>query len=95
MTVGPLQRMTGAIGLLALLPTAVMWGQGNLSARDTAVRAAVTLLLTVLVGRFARWYLTATAGTFERQVSEPVPAPVEAPRRRRSDPETTADTVEV
>ena len=88
MSTGPLNRLTGALGLLALVPTAIMSAMGNLTATDTAVRAAVTLLLVLAVRKVIGWYIALTASSFERQTPDEASATaaegeVEGERRRR------------
>ena len=89
MNAGPLNRLTGALGLLALVPTAVMSAMGDLTAADTAVRAGVTLLLVVAVRKVIGWYLALTASSFERQGldagTEPESDADAEQRRRQSD----------
>jgi len=70
MSAGPLNRLTGALGLLALVPTAVMSATGHLTAADTAMRAAVTLGLVIAVRKVIAFYLAMTASALERQVGD-------------------------
>ena len=81
MSVGPLNRLTGTVGLVALAPTALLSATGSLTAGDTAVRAGVTFAAVVAVRRVARWYLAATAGALERRSStgEPTAAAATPP----------------
>ena len=94
MTRGPLNRVIGTLGLLALVPTAVMSATGTLTAADTAVRAGVTLLLAIAVKRLAAWYIATTAASFEKRTDQDdevngptAAAPSLPPRRRRVDAE--------
>jgi hypothetical protein len=65
-TVGPLRRLAGALGLLALAPTAAMLAANLITPADAAVRAVVTLLGTMLVARVVSWWLALLAGNLER-----------------------------
>jgi uncharacterized membrane protein YfcA len=90
MSAGPLNRVTGALGLLALVPTAIMSAMGHLTAGDTAVRAGVTLALVIAVRKVVGFYLTITASALERQVaSDDADAESDGdpdgPRRRQAD----------
>jgi hypothetical protein len=69
-TYGPVRRAAGMLGLLALAPTAIGLLSGTLSARDAAVRAAVTMMAAVAVARIASWWLRSA-------LSHPEPEPVE------------------
>lgn len=64
---GPLRRLVGAFGLVALVPTAVLLLQGGLSPGVAALRALATLGVAVLLGRGVGWWLSATARGFERR----------------------------
>ncbi len=94
MTAGPLNRVTGALGMLALLPTALLSATGNLTAGDTATRAGVTLVAVIAVRKVVGWYISVTASSFERQRGddEATDGETEAERlaRRRSDFDTIA-----
>lgn len=70
MSPGPLRRSAGALGLMALAPTAVMLVMGSVSLADAALRAGVTLVVVVTVGRVVGWWLSATARRFERRHAE-------------------------
>lgn len=70
MSRGPLNRVIGTLGLLALVPTAIMSATGHLTAADTAVRAGVTLALAIVVRKVTAWYLHATAASFERRMAQ-------------------------
>ena len=93
MTAGPLNRLTGVLGLLALVPTAIMSAMGHVTATDTAIRAGVTLALVIAVRKLVAFYLAVTASSFERlnaseeEVSE---QQAEVERRRQSDLGTVA-----
>jgi hypothetical protein len=66
MTPGPLRRLAGGLGLLALAPTAWLLGVGGITLMDAAVRAAVTLAVVVVVGRLTGWVVAELAGSMER-----------------------------
>lgn len=67
MSPGPLRRSAGALGLVALAPTAAMLVLGSVSLADAAIRAGVTLVVVVVVGRTVGWWLSAMARRFERR----------------------------
>lgn len=71
MKTGPLRRAVGAVGLVALAPTAYMLAVDLITPQDAAVRAGATLAAVVVVGRVARWWLSATAAAFERSSPRP------------------------
>jgi hypothetical protein len=86
MSVGPLRRLIGTLGLVALAPTAALLALGTVTPVDAAIRAVVTLVSTLLVGRVATWWLNATAASFEQVPAEgDAERPAPAPRRRRTD----------
>lgn len=85
MSVGPLNRLTGTVGLVALAPTALLSATGSLTAGDTAERAAVTFVAVIVVRRVARWYLSAAVVGLERRVT-PVATPPAAPPGERRTP---------
>lgn len=66
MSTGPLRRLVGTAGLLALAPTALMLVMGSITPTDAAIRAVATLAATMLIGRVVTWWLAATASSFER-----------------------------
>lgn len=51
MQAGPLRRTIAIIGLIALTPTMLFTALGQLSAAEAAVRAVITFLVVVLLGR--------------------------------------------
>jgi len=90
MSTGPLRRVIGTVGLVALAPIAVLLLQGGITPVDAAVRAVATLAVTVVVGRVAAWWLGHLAASFEDREAEeeeesPPPPPTPPPRRRGSD----------
>ena len=90
---GPLRQLTGAVGLVALVPTAVLLAQGAHTPWQAAVRALMTLVGVTVIGRIAAWWLTATAGAFERR-TETATSPETGPAtmgRRRDDPRHAID----
>ena len=66
MSPGPLRRLLGALGLVALAPIALRLVDGSLSPADAAVRAVVTLLAVVVIGRIFGTWLRQVATTYER-----------------------------
>lgn len=74
MSAGPLRRLVGILGLLALVPTAVMLTAGTITLEDAAVRAGATLLAAWLLGKIAGWWLSFLAREFER-AREPQASP--------------------
>jgi F0F1-type ATP synthase membrane subunit c/vacuolar-type H+-ATPase subunit K len=52
---GPIRRAAGTIGLLALVPTAVMLIKGNITLQVAAMRAGVTLGSVVVLARIGAW----------------------------------------
>lgn len=69
MSVGPLRRSIGALGLLALVPVAAMMLLGTLSPVDAARRAATIVVVLLLVGRLVGWGIGHLAGVIERPTS--------------------------
>lgn len=80
MSAGPLRRAVGVLGLLALVPTAVLLTTGTITVEDAALRAGATLLAAWVLGKVAGWWLSFLASEFER----PDAGAVE-PRRRAGD----------
>lgn len=78
MSVGPLRRVIGILGLLALIPIALSLAAGTVAPEDAAMRAVAVGLVVVGLGRLARTVLTLTARRFETD-DAPVDAPVDAP----------------
>lgn len=66
MSVGPLRRLTGAVGLVALVPTAWLLATNAITLTDAAMRATATLIAVVAVGRVIGWVVGGLAGSFER-----------------------------
>ncbi|HVL99739.1 MAG TPA: hypothetical protein VM324_10660 [Egibacteraceae bacterium] len=82
---GPLRRLTGALGLVALAPTAAMLALGALTLADAALRAGVTLVGVTAIGRGAGWWLSSTAARFERRTPAADPDPADRRRARPAD----------
>ncbi|MFO8076250.1 MAG: hypothetical protein ACQETV_00865 [Actinomycetota bacterium] len=61
MRTGPLRRVAGTIGLLALAPTGWLLATGQLTVVEAAWRAGATLLLVSIAGRVAGWFVEALA----------------------------------
>lgn len=55
MSVGPLRRLVGALGLVALVPLLAMVSLGSLTPVDAAIRAAVMVAVLHVLGRIASW----------------------------------------
>jgi hypothetical protein len=86
MTPGPLRRLIGMVGLIALTPTALMLASERIDLLDAAVRAGATLLAATAIGRVAGWWVDAMARSYEDSLrEEQAAAEPEAPRRRQSD----------
>lgn len=67
MSPGPLRRLLGALGLLALAPVAIRLVDGSISPIDAAMRAMATLLVVVVIGRIFGVWLRQVAYSYERQ----------------------------
>ena len=67
MSPGPLRRLLGALGLLALAPVALRLVEGSLTATDAALRAVATLVAVVVIGRLVGSWLAQVAHTYDRQ----------------------------
>jgi len=93
MSTGPLRRLFGTLGLFALVPTAALLATGAVEPGEAALRAAVTVLAVVALGRVANWWLSSAASAFEREADEAgaggdgdIEPPTDGqPLRRRSD----------
>ena len=55
MKAGPIRRAAGTLGLLALIPTALMLIKGNVTLQVAAVRAGITLGTVMFLARVATW----------------------------------------
>lgn len=92
MSIGPLRRSVGALGLLALVPVAAMLVAGTLDPVDAAQRALLTLIAVLVLGRVANWGVHRMATAVERTASVVADGQRrDAPRRdagpREDDPE--------
>jgi hypothetical protein len=67
MNPGPLRRMVGLLGLLALIPIAVLILTGALDLVTAAQRALVVLLVVVIFGRLTGMFLRSVAARIELQ----------------------------
>jgi hypothetical protein len=86
MSAGPVQRFMGAVGLVALAPTAAMLGVGAITAADAAVRAVATVVGIVVLSRLADLWFRTVAGSLERKAErEEAEAPERGPGRRKTD----------
>lgn len=70
MSIGPLRRSIGALGLLALVPVAGMLVAGTLDPVDAAQRSLVTLIGLLVLGRLATWGVHGIASSIERSGTE-------------------------
>ena len=52
---GPIRRAAGTVGLVALVPTAVMLIKGNVTLQVAAVRAGITLGSVIVLARIGTW----------------------------------------
>jgi hypothetical protein len=67
MNPGPLRRMVGLLGLVALIPIAVLLLTGALDLVTAASRALIVLLVVVVVGRLTGTFLQSIAGQLDEQ----------------------------
>lgn len=67
MTAGPLRRITSAIGLIALVPVALLLITGQLTPEAAVLRAGMVLIAVVALGRVARVLLTTLLRRVERR----------------------------
>lgn len=65
MSTGPLRRLTGALGLLALVPIALHLATGAITAEEAAIRGLVVLVVTLAVGHVAQRVVRGTLRRFE------------------------------
>lgn len=70
MSTGPLRRITGAIGLIALLPIALLLAAGSLTPEEAAVRALIVGVVTVVLGNLMRVVLSGLLARIERRASD-------------------------
>ena len=71
MNPGPLRRMVGLLGLIALAPIAVLLLTGGLDLVTAAQRALVVLLVVVVIGRLTGSFLQSIAARLEGQDDQP------------------------
>jgi hypothetical protein len=67
---GPLRRVIGVLGLLALAPIAVALATGTVAPEDAALRAVAVGVAVVAIGRIARAVLRATVRHVEADVED-------------------------
>ncbi len=67
MSPGPLRRLLGALGLLALAPVAMRLVDGSISPIDAAMRAIATLVVVVIIGRLFGVWLRQVAYSYDQQ----------------------------
>lgn len=65
MRVGPLRRIAGTAGLIALVPVGVMLVAGSLTIADAALRGGAIFVAVTIVGRVANWWMATLARGFE------------------------------
>jgi hypothetical protein len=76
MSVGPLRRTTGILGLIALLPILVQLATGTVTPEDAALRSVVVAAVIVALGRAARMVLSGLLARVERREEDRVePSP--------------------
>ncbi|MEX1163762.1 MAG: hypothetical protein WEB03_09285 [Nitriliruptor sp.] len=68
MTIGPLRRTIGVVGLIALAPLAWLLATGAVSPVDAATRAVLTVVALTLIGRIAGMGVDRMAASLERSV---------------------------
>lgn len=78
MSPGPIRRAAGAVGLVALVPTAVMLMTDSITPSVAAVRAAITLVFAVGLARLAAWWLESIAQSHQRAATRSQSVPPEA-----------------
>ncbi|MGH2735357.1 MAG: hypothetical protein ACRDKZ_07250 [Actinomycetota bacterium] len=99
MTFGVIRRAAASVGLLGLVPTAVMVVQGYITPVEGGIRAAVTLAAVLLGARVVTrglLYLAKHPGTRIPETAQPQLIEAEAttlarPSRRGSDPSSATD----
>ena len=67
LSTGPLRRITGMVGLVALIPIAVMQIIGILTPEQAAIRAIAVVGAVLLVGNIIRVILTSMLTRVERR----------------------------
>lgn len=65
MRIGPLRRIAGTAGLMALVPVGVMLVAGSLTIADAALRGGAIFVAVTTVGRVANWWMATLARGFE------------------------------
>ena len=70
MSIGPLRRLVGAVGLVGLVPLLGMLAAGVLSPQDAAFRALVMVGCLLVLGRFVSWGVSILATQVERADQE-------------------------
>jgi hypothetical protein len=62
---GPIRRLLGTLGLLALAPIGWRLLDGSLAPADAAVRAVVTLVLVAVLGRILGMWVSQVAHGYD------------------------------
>lgn len=70
MSTGPLRRVTGMIGLIALVPIALMLVAGAITPEEAALRALAVAVVVLLVGNVIRVVLTRMLYRVERRAED-------------------------
>lgn len=86
MTVGPLRRITAAVGLLALVPITWLLATGSLTPEEAAVRAIIVAVVVVVIGNVLRNILTRMLRHVERRETDR-----QVPKEWRDDPSMADD----
>lgn len=80
---GPIRRAAGTVGLVALVPTAVMLIKGNVTLQAAAVRAGITLGSVIVLARVGTWAVGWIADSAqESAAAEPGTEPTKQERAR-------------
>lgn len=70
--VNPVSRVTGILGLLMLGTIAYQTVLGQVTLAEAGTRAAITLLVVILVRRLGRFGMNALALSMEREAAQPM-----------------------
>lgn len=70
MNVGPLRRITAALGLIALVPVTWLLITGALTPEEAAIRAVIVVIVVVALGNLMRAVLTRLLHRVERRAGD-------------------------
>ena len=70
MNVGPLRRITAALGLVALVPITWLLITGALTPEEAAIRAVIVVIVVVALGNLMRAVLTRLLHRVERRAGD-------------------------